>query len=68
MKTFLTVLVARLPERFALGEDDGDDEILEGRHVEEAGVLEVLDVVVVHFCLVVVGHVDVGRRLVAGAA
>lgn len=51
---FLTILVARLPERFAFGENNGNNEILEGGDVEEAGVLVVLDIVVVQFCVVVV--------------
>ena len=44
----LTVLVAGLSEGLALGEDDGHDDVLEGRHVEDAGVLVVGDVVGVH--------------------
>lgn len=57
----LTVLVARLPEGFAFGENDGDNEILEGGDVEETGVLKVLDVVIIHFCCVDSGHVQVIR-------
>lgn len=57
----LTVLVARLPEGFSFGENDGDNEILEGGDIEETGVLKVLDVVFIHFCVVEFGHVQVIR-------
>lgn len=40
----LTVLVAGLSERFPFGENDGNSQILKRRHVEETGVLVVLDV------------------------
>lgn len=56
---FLTVLVAGLPERFPLGEHNGNDEILEAGDVEEAGVLKVHDVVLVHLRAIVVGFVEV---------
>lgn len=55
---FLTILVARLPEGFALWENDGNNEILEGGDIKEAGVLVVLDVVVVNFSVVVAKHVN----------
>lgn len=61
VQSFLTVLVAGLPERFPLGEDDGNDEVLEAGDVEEAGVLKVHDVVLVRLRLVVVGFVEVRR-------
>lgn len=54
--TALTVLVAGLSEGLPLGENDGHSQILEGRHVEEGGVLVVSDVLVVHIGLVSVGH------------
>lgn len=57
----LTVLVAGLPERFPLREHNGNDEILEAGDVEEAGVLKVHDVVLVHLCVIVVGFVEVQR-------
>lgn len=60
VKMFLTILVGGLPERLALRENDGNNEILEAGDIEEAGVLKVLDVVVVHLCVVVVRRVDVG--------
>lgn len=63
---FLTVLVTGLPERLPLGEHNGNDEILEAGDVEEAGVLKVHDVVLVHLCVIVVGFVVV-RRPVAHA-
>lgn len=56
-QTTLTVLVAGLPEGLPLGEDDGHSQVLEGRHVEEGGVLVVTDVLGVH-----VGLVHVGRQ------
>lgn len=59
-RKFLTVLVARLPERFALGENNGNNEVLEGGDIEEAGVLIVLDVMVIDFCVVEVGYINVG--------
>lgn len=55
---FLTILVTRLSERFALWENYGYNEILEGGDIEEAGVLEVLDVVLIFFCFVVVRNVN----------
>ena len=55
----LTVLVAGLSERFALGENNGNNEILEAGDIEEAGVLKILDIVVVHFRLIVVRHIQV---------
>lgn len=58
---FLTILVARLPERFALWENNGNNEILEAGDIEEAGVLKVLDVVVVNLRVIVVRHIDVWR-------
>lgn len=62
---FLTILIARLPERFALGENNSNNEILEGGDIEEAGVLIVLNVVVVLFCVVFKDDLNV-RREVAG--
>lgn len=56
---FLTVLVAGLPEWFPLGEHNGNNEILEAGDVEEAGVLKVHDVVLVHLCVIVVRFVEV---------
>lgn len=56
---FLTILIARLPERFAFGENNSNNEILEGRDVEEAGVLIVLDVVLVLFRLIFKVHFNV---------
>ena len=61
----LTVLVAGLSEGLSLGEDNGYDDVLEGRHVEDAGVLVVLDVVRVRIQGAEVAD-DVTRR-VAGA-
>lgn len=58
---FLTILVAGLAERFPLGEHNGNDEILEAGDVEEAGVLKVHDVVLVHLRVIVVGFVEVWR-------
>ena len=55
----LTILVARLPERFSLWENDGNNEILEAGDIEEAGVLKVLDVVVVNLSVVEIRHVHV---------
>lgn len=60
VKMFLTILVGGLPERLALRENDGNNEILEAGDIEEAGVLKVLDVVVVHLRVIVVRRVDVG--------
>lgn len=54
VKMFLTILVGGLPERLALRENDGNNEILEAGDIEEAGVLKVLDVVVVHLRVIVV--------------
>lgn len=48
----LTVLVARLSEGLPFGENDGHRQILEGRDVEEGGVLVVMDVSVVNVRLV----------------
>lgn len=48
----LTVLVAWLPEGLPFGENDGHRQILEGRDVEEGGVLVVTDVFVVDIRLV----------------
>lgn len=58
---FLTILVTGLSERFALWENNGNDEILERGDVEETGVLEVLDVVFVlfSFSVVVVRNINV---------
>lgn len=49
---FLTIFVARLSERFPLRENNGDNKILEAGDVEDAGVLKVLNVVVVHLGVV----------------
>lgn len=48
----LTVLVARLSKGLPFGENDGHRQILEGRDVEEGGVLVVTDVFVVNVGLV----------------
>lgn len=51
-QTCLTVLVARLSEGLPFGENDGHRQILEGRDVEEGGVLVVTDVSVVNIRLI----------------
>lgn len=51
-RTTLTALVAGLSEGLPLGENDGHGQILEGRDVEEGGVLVVLDVLVVNIGLI----------------
>lgn len=54
-----TIFVAGLPEGLSLGENDCNDEILEGGDIEEAGVLKVLDVVLVQVGAIQVGHIQV---------
>lgn len=53
-----TIFVARLSERFPLGENNGNDKILEAGNVEEAGVLKVLNVVVFHLCAIMERFID----------
>lgn len=55
----LTVFVAGLPERFAFGENNCNNEILKAGDVEEARVLKVLDVVFVYLRVVEVRFVQV---------
>lgn len=54
-RTTLTALVAGLSEGLPLGENDGHGQILEGRDVEEGGVLVVPDVLVVNIGLIARG-------------
>lgn len=54
-RTTLTALVAGLSEGLPLRENDGHGQILEGRDVEEGGVLVVPDVLVVNIGLIARG-------------
>lgn len=58
-----TIFVARLPERFPLGENNSDDKILEAGNVEEAGVLKVLNVVFFLLCAIEDRFVDSCRTV-----
>lgn len=59
----LTVLVAWLPEGFSFGENDGNNQILKRRDVEETGVLVVFDVfgVVNARCVLALSEIGAGH-------